>query len=159
MNNQPTCPIGVNRGRDSDQECGKPTTHYRVIGSDSDAELVRVCDDHANGRPAPLWVREHGAEYDVPAAIYMTLDDQSWHNDACPSFGQRWPLVEGSDAEVILWVEHPDTDQRETGSAARFCVQYRGDDVDEADTLLETDDVDEALARYHEAVKNVEASL
>lgn len=77
------------------------------------------------------WKSEFGAEYEVPPEILSSdLIDDSWHNDACPSFRRA------DDEHHKLWVEHPDPDSRET-TGPRFMVMkgdsdepiYYGDDV------------------------------
>lgn len=90
-----------------------------------------------------LWVREFGAEYDVPAIVAQTLADQSWHNDTCPSFG--YFSTGDSERAVRLWVEHPDPMKRETGfGSKRFTVLVYSDHGDTF-TAHEGNDTAEAL--------------
>lgn len=100
------------------------------------------------------WKYEHGPEYDVPAAILEAAPDMSWHNDACPSFG-----VTDDEARitVCIWVEHPDKDQRETGSEHRFSVTLYTETEDH-DAKYEGDDVDEAIRVYQELVREYEVT-
>lgn len=113
------------------------------------------------------WVREFGVEYDVPDAIRKAegIEDKSWHNDACPSFGRY--LQDGDDThEVSIWVEHPDPDQRDTG-AARFAVTYQpwscppvpdlSDEVLDGWPVYEGDDPAEALAAFMLLLRLVQA--
>jgi len=61
----------------------------------------------------PLWVAEHGAEYRVPDAITKLegIDDLSWHNDACPSFGKAVEDPVTHDNHVVhIWVDFVDQD-------------------------------------------------
>jgi len=98
------------------------------------------------------WIEEFGVEYAIPQQVLDlekqgTLWDLSWHNDAMPSF-YRWLRDPGDDDDgdaVILWIEHPDADQRETPEWPRFTVSryghnsrtfYDGDDVNAALTLV-----------------------
>lgn len=72
---------------------------------------AHVADGKRDPIVMPQWVYEQGAEYRVPAEV-VALGDQSWHNDACPSFGTDY---------VRLWVEHPDATMRDSGMS-RYCV-------------------------------------
>jgi len=61
--------------------------------------------------PGAQWEREFGSEFKVPKRVMELVDrgklwDQSWGNDASPSF-----LCPETDK--VLWVEHPDEDMRE----------------------------------------------
>ena len=59
--------------------------------------------------------------------------DQSWHNDTMPRFVNEA-------ACRVIWVDHPDADQREDEGGYRFCV-YAIDDFGDlvGDPLLYTD--------------------
>lgn len=89
-----------------------------------------------------IWQEEFGDEYQVPVwTAQPGVEDQSWHNDACPSF---W--VPGT--EIRLWVYHPDATLREFWPLAeRFAFsrvdKKEGGPVDEL--TLETND--EGIAR------------
>lgn len=86
------------------------------------------------------WLNQFGAEYDVPAAIlnHPGIVDNSWGNDAAPSFTLTRYQADGDYPKAILWVEHPDAEKREM-SGPRFTV-CAGEE-----TLIETDDISEAL--------------
>ena len=71
------------------------------------------------------WEREFSAGYSVPESIMALvrlgyLQDESWHNDVCPSFGAE--LKDGT--HLKLWVGHPDLEHssREEGCRTRFAV-------------------------------------
>lgn len=54
----------------------------------------------------------------VPQARLHGLEDMSWHNDACPSFGLR--MTESLDLRI--WCEAVRPDDRESGSDHRFTI-------------------------------------
>ncbi len=91
-------------------------------------------------RNSGLWKQEFGEEFAVPETIAAEMIDQSWHNDACPSFTMMYP----TDVVPTLYVNHPDPAKRE-GFDERYCVTVNGDDV------LVTDDVSEAVTwiKFH----------
>jgi hypothetical protein len=71
------------------------------------------------------WEREFSAGFSVPESILALarlgyLQDESWHNDVCPSFGGE--LMDGT--HLKLWVGHPDPEHpsREEGCRTRFAV-------------------------------------
>ena len=89
----------------------------------------------------PLWVREFGWEWKIPARILddRELVDMSWHNDSAPSF--YWNGRKATDEmDVRLFVEHPDQALRDTDHTPRFVVVdtateatlYSGGDVRKA---------------------------
>lgn len=111
-----------------------------VIGLQAVEDLI--------GRP---WAREFGKAYAVPAEIDAlvrtgVLHDESWRNDACPSFVVVG--TEGSEDPVRLWVEHPDVKMRETESLTRFLVGAGGSD---RPALYDGDDVRLAIAALCDA--------
>lgn len=117
-------------------------------------------------RPAP-WIYEHGEQYDIPTTITQAegIEDLSWHNDACPSFGRYVEGPTGDSHDLRIWCEHPDEDQRETG-CARFFVGYQpwsNEPVPELEQfadgapIYEGDDAAEALAIFMAALAKVHA--
>lgn len=93
-------------------------------------------------------LEEFDETFMVPLAIQGLisegiLEDQSWHNDACPSF-----YCESTDRAI--YVDHPDPEQRECGGIwPRFTVEQYEDgqvvsDVKETN-LYAGDDLGEAL--------------
>ena len=78
--------------------------------------------------------------FEIPSVIRDAegIEDMSWHNDTCPSFGRE--LRDGS--VIKIFCEHPDPEQRDSGSDGQFIVYYDGD-VDEP--VWEGDDPNEAL--------------
>ena len=95
------------------------------------------------------WISEFGESYNVPHAITFNpkLKDESWHHDACPSFS-----VVGAGVTALLWVEHENEFMREC-DGKRFVVARHTVDPDMpesiddfVETVLETDDLQEALA-------------
>lgn len=114
------------------------------------------------------WRSEFGDEWDVPAI--PDLVDESWHNDACPSFGSADKLVDPPTRDVHdlrLWVEHPDPEQREVAEAGRFTVTYQPWSAEPVEGVASAalgavvhsgDDLDAALAAFADAhAKIVEA--
>ena len=93
---------------------------------------------------APLWVREHGEEYEVPSAIADELEDVSWHNDACPAFR----VADDEQDMYRLYVEHPVPEKRESCSDAlnaRYFVYRFPEHADPAEALYIGDDEEEAV--------------
>jgi hypothetical protein len=92
-----------------------------------------------------LWVVEHGSEYAVPTEIEALvaeglLEDQSWHNEACPSFAKL-----GGKLRLTVWVEHPDPAKRE-GPGPRYAVCVTPIDDACEGLLLHTGDDPAAVA-------------
>lgn len=89
---------------------------------------------------------------DVPALIENIegIIDQSWHNDACPSFGAT---ADGP----RLWVEYPNPEDRDSGGS-RFAVTYwceAGEDGAEWShhaTAYEGDDMTEAVRVFMKTI-------
>ena len=97
------------------------------------------------------WISEHGDSYAVPACITSALFDLGWHNDACPCFIRKDDpcLVDGAAQDVpvlALWVEHPIPEARDSLSIRRFLVVRNHEHPEAPETLLETDDAEEAVA-------------
>ncbi len=124
----------------------------------------------------PLWKQEHGPDYAVPYAItqFEGLTDNSWHNDACPKFDV--PVTNDPYCELLitLWVEHPDPEQRESGSeSSRFIVAIDAWDTDTATKLhdkgfaissygensYETDDADKAVSTVLDTLIEVREAI
>jgi hypothetical protein len=78
-------------------------------------------------------VAEFGEEWAVPDVIAHAegIEDMSWHNDVCPSFGLH--VAESGDIyahTVRVWCDHPDPEESGWGSrgdAPRFTVTYTAD--------------------------------
>lgn len=106
------------------------------------------------------WKSEFGEEYDVPTEISEALPDTSWHNDACPSFGETIVGVTDNH-DLKIWVEHPDVDLRDSGSEYRFLVMYNPwSDVpvpglEDSWEVYEGDDVNKALRVYNETLTKI----
>lgn len=102
----------------------------------------------------PVWASEFCLEYAVPALVstLITLGilmDASWHNDVCPCFKLQGQSA-GAD-KLILWTDHPNSDQREVKGEARFCVTV---ELEAATPLINTDSLEDALnCLFVEAVK------
>lgn len=94
------------------------------------------------------WKEEFSPGYRVPFEIeklveHGILEDTSWRNDPAPSFG----IALRDKAWVRIWTEHPDRDHRK-GFPSRFSLVVQRDlAMPFGETVLETDDVREAL--YH----------
>lgn len=67
------------------------------------------------------WLDEFGPEFDCPDEITTLegVEDLSWHNDTCPSFGRAW--LDG-ELTVRCWTDHPDPDKREMSALCRYSV-------------------------------------
>lgn len=59
-----------------------------------------------------------------PVFLAAPWRDQSWHNDACPSFAR--PLGDGK--EVHVYVDYVDESARDICGEGRFCVSLTDDD-------------------------------
>ena len=59
-------------------------------------------------------------DYDIPESIIRMegLEDTSWHNNACPSFGLR--ITESM--ELTIWCDAPNQDDRESGGDHRYMI-------------------------------------
>jgi hypothetical protein len=71
------------------------------------------------------WRTEFGGrsvDFDVPESIIRLegLEDMSWKNDTCPSFGTQ---VMPDEIELRIWCEAPEPDDRQSGFEQRFMVQ------------------------------------
>lgn len=72
-------------------------------------------------------------------AIPPEWTDQSWHNDACPSFN--------TGKGIVVFVDFENTADREfEGACQRFCVQRDPETCDDNDVIFETDEWAEVLA-------------
>jgi hypothetical protein len=137
-----------NRNTLAMRQAGRSIAHYfpdMVRNAIADAKAhIRGLKANAERLPyirplasaAPLWQREFP---DYPADAMPALPegwtDQSWHNNACPSF-----LHDASG--LSLWVDYPEPGQREHATARRFLLslcshrdpvhgwQSTGDDTD-----------------------------
>lgn len=103
------------------------------------------------------WITEFDRDFNVPREILDlvasgTLDDHSWRNDVCPSFGKEV----AQDRFVRMFVERPDPDEREVPGSKRFLIS-----IDEPDgsvtEVLETDDLGSALAALKKEIGVVPA--
>jgi len=113
--------------------------------------------EHLAREAKHLWVREHGADFDVPDEIQQLVNsslatDASWHNDIAPHF----EIPGRNGYSVGIWVQHPDPDQRESGSyEKRFGVEVTNPSGSMKDDrfMFETDDVREAIAFAQQAAQ------
>lgn len=99
---------------------------------------------------ASRWVTEFGLDYDVPGQIIGMeivgeIDDQSWHNDICPSFG-----LNRDPQDLRIWIEHVDPERREGAFQGRFAVVLYDDDGSEIEAEFHTDDIGAAIERWRE---------
>lgn len=89
---------------------------------------------------------EFPAMPEVAALLSIGMEDQSWHNDACPKFAS-------ADGRLMVFVEHPDPEQRESEDG-RFCVMAgEFNDSTEGDILYCGDDWPAALAALTGAMR------
>jgi hypothetical protein len=77
-------------------------------------------------------VAEFGEEWAAPDVIAKAegIEDMSWHNDVCPSFGLH--VAENGDEyahTVRVWCDHPDPEESGWGTreGPRFQVTYTAD--------------------------------
>jgi hypothetical protein len=81
----------------------------------------------------PTWVAEFGEEWAVPDLIAMAegIEDMSWHNDVCPSFGLHVPEAGDRYAHTLaIWCDHPEPEESgwgPRGDHPRFTVTYQPD--------------------------------
>ena len=74
---------------------------------------------------------------DMPA-IPAGWTDQSWHNDACPSFN--------TGSGMVVFIDFADPTLKEFEDTKRFTVHSDPEKADSNDVLFETDDWAEVLA-------------
>lgn len=92
------------------------------------------------------WKVEH-PKANVPSLISENaeLEDQSWHNDAMPSFAFKG--VEGSPFEIVLYVDYEDKNLRENeGWDSRYIVTRQNWEKGSDITLYAGNDIHAALA-------------
>jgi hypothetical protein len=85
------------------------------------------------------WKDEFEESYAVPAEIaeHPALEDDSWHNNTCPTFHHEV-------RDLTVWVEHPDLAERE-GWEHRFAVTWGSYVEADAQVLYEGDDLAQVL--------------
>lgn len=115
---------------------------------------VPVADEH---------FKAHG--FTVPEELLALvtsgeLKDLSWHNDAAPSYGQ----VVDDEVTLSLWVDHVDRKAREFFEGKRFGVSVFGYDgkrlnISNADNIINTDDIAEAIKAWRETLAEVKRQL
>ncbi len=99
------------------------------------------------------WTEEFSSDYTPPAELLRLVsqglaDDMSWHNDAAPSFGLLFP-----DETVLRIMAHPENpDEREFPEWPRFMVWTDNADTELNVEHLNTDDVDDAIEAYKDAL-------
>ncbi len=115
------------------------------------------------------WRSEFGDAWEPPKEIAQLegVDDMSWHNDTMPSFGKE---VGSRGTIVRVWSDHPEQEQRESGSDKRFNVTVEGEhdelakvkdhglDVDDW-PVCETNDPDEAVVSFMQTLGTVSLAL
>jgi hypothetical protein len=104
--------------------------------------------------PTLQWVREFGAEYQCPPCPSF-LDDQSWHNDICPSYG--YYSEEHGQMLVSVWMEHPVQEQRDSQDLKRFWAC--GTEASGYPTILASDDFEEVVAAAKESLERTAAEI
>jgi len=98
--------------------------------------------------PGTAWAEEFPPMYKVPHIFSKLaedgiIDDMSWRNDPCPSFGAKLP----DKNFVRIWVEHPMKDARK-GWPTRFTILVQPDlNVSFGRRALATDDLEEAYMK------------
>lgn len=102
------------------------------------------------------WLTEFGPDFSVPEALANNphFKDQSWGQDASPSFWTRATLARNGELfRAVIWSQHPDATQREF-DGKRFLVSLAGVTAEDTDVLahnavdqdiMETDDISEAI--------------
>lgn len=106
----------------------------------------------------PLWIVDFGLAWRVPWQILALVDrgearDTSWLNDVCPSFSREFETGH----RLVLWSNHPDPAERETGTRPRFAVDWVTPDDEWPWAIMETEDVDEAVQAFRQAAGDMEA--
>lgn len=118
-----------------------------AVSGDPTGATAAFIREAAGVRGTSLWIVEQGAQYDIPAKILELvgtgeIEDMSWHNDQCPSFG-RMVERDGRQVEARVFVDHPQPRSRDMGGL-RFAVTLTVDGEAHEDEV--TDDVDEAIS-------------
>ena len=96
------------------------------------------------------WKTEFGVEYAIPKEIIdlcveRVLIDESWHNDACPSFRVAVTGECGDPNATILWIEHPYPKERESGCGDTIGPRFLFSKFI-GETLFGTENLEEAIA-------------
>lgn len=77
-------------------------------------------------------------DVEIPAGF----DDQSWHNNTCPSFEKKLP----DGQYLIIWVDYADPEDREYGAEfPRFSIDLHDSDYCHIETLIASDNWQDIL--------------
>lgn len=77
-------------------------------------------------------------------AIPAGFEDESWHNDACPSFHH-----EG--LRLTIWVDYADPQHRDSADSTRFALIRTDEERTWLGELVDSDDWSDILAGIEEA--------
>jgi hypothetical protein len=86
-------------------------------------------------------------DVEIPAGF----DDQSWHNNACPSFEKKLP----DGQYLIIWVDYADPKDRDYSQFPRFSIDLHDTDYCHVDTLIASDnwqDILDFIAQHSESI-------
>lgn len=100
--------------------------------ADAIAEIL-AARELAHSEEKPQWQREFPRfQADWIPELPEAFDDYSWHNDACPRFHDVM-------RDLVLWVDYPNPQDRETPENLRYAVCREGDDGSK-DPLIAADE-------------------
>lgn len=71
---------------------------------------------------------------DLVASLPGGFDDQSWHNDTCPSFAKKTAT-----GFVRVWIDYADPEERELGGE-RFSVDVLDENYENSGHVMSSDD-------------------
>lgn len=74
--------------------------------------------------------------------------DQSWHNNACPSFEKQLP----DGQYLIIWVDYADPKDRDYSQFPRFSIDLHDTDYCHVDTLIASDNWQDILDFIAESI-------
>ena len=100
------------------------------------------------------WDREFPPEYKPPPEILRLVgqgwaEDYSWHNDLAPSFGLAFP----DETLIRIWSHPEDPEDRENPEWERYSVDLMNDPTNVYETYVITNDVEEAVSVYMNAIQ------
>ena len=94
-------------------------------------------------------------DFEIPQ-IPEGFEDDSWHNNVCPSF-----IRVLGDRLITFWVDYKDPKRRERTWGLQFFAtsEPNNDDINELDLVFETESWDEAINAINELFKEKSCTI